>query len=194
MITESTKFKNLAISLVSSPLDPLQSSLQIGSGGGIEKLLLELIYCHRIKIKEDIERFVICTLMSVQHSPDLVRSWVASAYVFLVQHKFLTESPLDTIPSYQQIITSKTSNDELFLRATPLGRATALSGIPPRDALIVLSSLVQARQRLILQSGFHAVYLVTPPSPNIEPCWENYERLLNGLLSEYPVYILQFIF
>jgi hypothetical protein len=34
------------------------------------------------------------------------------------------------------------------------------------------------------------VYLITPPSPNIEPCWEVYERLLDSLLSEYPVRLI----
>jgi hypothetical protein len=84
-------------------------------------------------------------------------------------------------------MTTRADTSTLVIRASPLGRATSLSSIPPRDALVVLSSLVQARKRLILQSGFHAVYLITPPSPNIEPCWEVYERLLDSLLSEYPV-------
>jgi hypothetical protein len=51
----------------------------------------------------------------------------------------------------------------------------------------VLASLSQARRRLVLQSGFHAVYLVTPPAPSVEPCWNDYERLLDNLLTEYPV-------
>ncbi len=174
MIPDSIKYKTLATTLVSSPLDPLSSSLQVGCGGGIEKLLLELIYCQRIKTKADVERFTICTLMNVQHPLDSVIEWVALAYSFLVKHQFLTES-------------SRIDQAEIFLRATPFGRATALSGIPPRDSLVVLSSLTQARKRLILQSGFHAVYLVTPPSPNIEPCWEIFERIIDGLLSEYPV-------
>ncbi len=177
MIPDSLKYKTLATTLVSSPLDPLSSSLQIGSGGGIEKLILELIYCQRIKTKVDVERFTICTLMNVQHPPDSVKEWVALAYSFLVKHQFVTESTRQSLSIEQ----------EVFLRATPFGRATALSGIPPRDSLVVLSSLTQARKRLILQSGFHAVYLVTPPSPNIEPCWEIFERILDGLLSEYPV-------
>jgi hypothetical protein len=74
IIPDTPKYKSLAVTLASAPLDPLQSSLQIGSGGGIEKLLLELIYFQRIKSKEDIDHFIFCTLMSVQHSPDMVCS------------------------------------------------------------------------------------------------------------------------
>ena len=69
MISNTTRHKSLATTLVSAPLDPLQSSLQIGSGGGIEKLLLELIYCQRMKTRQDLDSFVVCTLMNVQHPP-----------------------------------------------------------------------------------------------------------------------------
>lgn len=77
------KYKSLAITLSSAPLDPLQSSLQIGAGGGIEKLLLELIYCQRIKSIEDIEHFIVCTLMSVQHPRESVIPCVFLSDVYL---------------------------------------------------------------------------------------------------------------
>lgn len=78
MISNTTRHKSLATTLVSAPLDPLQSSLQIGSGGGIEKLLLELIYCQRMKTRQDLDSFVVCTLMNVQHPPLQVNPLIPS--------------------------------------------------------------------------------------------------------------------
>jgi hypothetical protein len=78
MISNIPRHKSLAMTLVSAPLDPLQSSLQIGSGGGIEKLLLDLIYCQRMKTRQDLNSFVVCTLMNVQHPPHLVSQLFSS--------------------------------------------------------------------------------------------------------------------
>eukprot|EP00602_Paraphysomonas_sp_CaronLab_P010721 CAMPEP_0185039172 /NCGR_PEP_ID=MMETSP1103-20130426/35752_1 /TAXON_ID=36769 /ORGANISM="Paraphysomonas bandaiensis, Strain Caron Lab Isolate" /LENGTH=110 /DNA_ID=CAMNT_0027577955 /DNA_START=99 /DNA_END=427 /DNA_ORIENTATION=+ len=98
---------------------------------------------------------------------------------------------MEFLLSQQFVVLSNDTSSETrscteYLRATPLGKATALSGIAPRDAVVVLASLTQARRSLILQSGFHAVFLVTPPSPSVEPCWSEYERMLDGFLTEYP--------
>lgn len=50
----------------------------------------------------------------------------------------------------------------------------------------VLSSLQQARKKLILQSGFHVIFLVTPPCSHIQPHWDSYEMLLDGVLTDHP--------
>jgi DNA polymerase theta len=52
--------------------------------------------------------------------------------------------------------------------------------------LQVLSPLQQARRRLILQSGFHVIFLVTPPSTHIRPNWDSFESLLDGVLTDHP--------
>lgn len=74
--------------------------------------------------------------------------------------------------------------------ASPLGRATTLSGLPPADAVTVLESLQKARKRLVLKSGFHSIFLSTPPSTSIEPNWSIFEPLLANLQKEYPVNFL----
>jgi hypothetical protein len=41
--------------------------------------------------------------------------------------------------------------------------------------------------RLILSTGFHLVFLVTPPfTSSVEPDWTNYERVVDTLYREYP--------
>jgi hypothetical protein len=71
--------------------------------------------------------------------------------------------------------------------ASPLGRATALSGIAPRDATIVIKHLQLARNRLILKSGLHCVFLVTPPfASGLEPPWDKLEPLFSYVIREYP--------
>jgi hypothetical protein len=45
----------------------------------------------------------------------------------------------------------------------------------------------RARARLILQSGLHLVFLVTPPfSTSVEPTWTGYERVVDTLYREHP--------
>lgn len=73
------------------------------------------------------------------------------------------------------------------LRPSQLGLATALSGISPVDALTVLPSLQQACRRFVLKTGFHAVFLATPPNASISPVWSDYETILNAMYTDYPV-------
>ena len=82
---------------------------------------------------------------------------------------------------------SNSSSIENRYVATPLGRATALSGLSPSDAVVVLGSLLAARTRLVLRSGLHAVFLSTPPHTGVQPAWDRFERLVAMLLKDYPV-------
>ncbi len=72
------------------------------------------------------------------------------------------------------------------LAPSPLGVATTLSGIAPKDAVAILRPLLEARSKLILKGGLHPVFLVTPPSTSIEPDWNNYEKVLDVLYREHP--------
>lgn len=82
----------------------------------------------------------------------------------------------------EQFIQSSSSHD---LSPSPLGVATTLSGIAPKDAVQILRPLLEARRKLILRGGLHPVFLVTPPSTTIEPDWNNYERILDTLYKEH---------
>jgi hypothetical protein len=70
--------------------------------------------------------------------------------------------------------------------ATPLGKATALSGLSPLAAVPVLLSLQAARARLVLRAGLHAVFLATPPDTRLPPRWAAFEGLLAVLGRDYP--------
>lgn len=78
------------------------------------------------------------------------------------------------------------NTSEGSLLASPLGKATTLSGIAPKDAIDILKPLMKARTEMILSGGLHAVFLVTPPSTSIEPDWTNYSKLLSYLFHEHP--------
>jgi replicative superfamily II helicase len=52
--------------LIIGDLDPLESSLHLGCGGGIEKLLLEMVVSRRICDESELMSFVKCSLMSIQ--------------------------------------------------------------------------------------------------------------------------------
>ena len=83
----------------------------------------------------------------------------------------------------EQFIQASSSHD---LSPSPLGVATTLSGIAPKDAVQILRPLLEARRKLILKGGLHPVFLVTPPSTTIEPDWNNYEKILDTLYREHP--------
>lgn len=58
--------------LLTAELDPLKSSLHLGHGGGLEKLLLEMIACGRLSKEQSIFQFIGCTLMNTQLPADQV--------------------------------------------------------------------------------------------------------------------------
>lgn len=62
-----------------------------------------------------------------------------------------------------------------------------MSGIPPKEAVIILKSLEQAKSKLILKSGLHATFLVTPPTTSIEPYWDKLDVILHTFYKEHPV-------
>ena len=68
-----------------------------------------------------------------------------------------------------------------------LGCTLHPAGLPPTDAIVIFTPLENARRRLILRSGFHLVFLVTPTTTNIEPNWSNYENIVTTLYRENKV-------
>ena len=75
----------------------------------------------------------------------------------------------------------------MSLRPSQLGIATTYSGVSPADALDIYGPLEQAKKRFIFASGFHAVYLVTPPSTSVVPMWSDFEAIANALYTDHPV-------
>eukprot|EP01041_Mallomonas_annulata_P000304 gene304-549_t len=186
MIDNNLCQRRLAVRLCVDPIEPLQSTLHAASGGGFEKLLLEMICCRRLTRRDQVFTFASCSLLSVQRSQSEIECWVQRALSFLVDNQFIIETA--------EVSPNGGDNDVYATVATPLGRATALSGIAPRDALPVLSSLQRARVNLVLRSNFHPVFLCTPPSPCLEPNWTRYELMIDALLSDYPTHLTSSVF
>eukprot|EP01034_Spumella_vulgaris_P021378 gene21378-27408_t len=160
--------KDHAQHLLTADLDPLVSTLHVAHGGGLEKLLLEMVSCGRLVREAQVMDFVDCTLMKVQQPSDKILTHTREALLFLKKEQFVQTS---------------TRGD---LAPSPLGVATTLSGIAPKDAVQILKSLQDARAKLILKGGLHPVFLVTPPTTTIEPDWNNYEKVLDVLFREHP--------
>ena len=157
-----------AYRILTSDLEPLQSTLHHASGGGLEKLLLELISCKRLERETEVSKFIECTLMNAQLSEEHVKEHTKTALTFLIKEQFILYTKGGSFTPSQ------------------LGRATCLSGIAPRDAVHVLKPLFKARSKLILKGGLHCVFLITPPSTPIEPDWENYSKVLDALYKDHP--------
>jgi hypothetical protein len=186
--------------LLTGELEPLKSSLHLGNGGGIEKLLLEMISCGRLREETAVMDFIRCTLMNTQVPGEQVMKYVTEAMVFLKKEQFVLSSrtvPTTNSNKNSNIITESLVQTESkqeqgpisnLLYVSPFGKATSLSGIPPKDAPIILQSLLQAKRQLIsLTTGFHLLYLITPISCTIiEPDWSNYENFYLLFHKEFP--------
>ena len=68
MNSQSKLERDHAVHIMSSDLEPLNSNLHLGYGGGIEKLLLELMSCDYIQTEDDVNSFISETLFSKQYS------------------------------------------------------------------------------------------------------------------------------
>jgi hypothetical protein len=54
IVPNSSQGRSLGEKLLVSAMEPLLSSLQVGSGGGVEKLLMEMIYCQKVTTEEQV--------------------------------------------------------------------------------------------------------------------------------------------
>ena len=178
MIDGRKHHRKLCGELFHGKLAPLESALHHGYGGGIEKLLLDIIACRKIKCESQLESFMKCTLLWTQKSIDnelsKVLSWTNEALKFIKENNFILNLPCND-----------NDGDKRPLVASALGIATVSSGINPKESVEVLQSLLAARKKLILRSNFHCVFLVTPPSSNIEPPWSNMATMVTDIYSDY---------
>jgi hypothetical protein len=149
-------------------VEPLTSTLHKANGGGLEKLVLEMISCGRLKSDDEVKEFVKCTLMTIQQPVQLVQDYTNEVLTFLRKEHFVPKSR------------------DGSLSPSPLGKATTLSGISPKDVMQIIHPLLKARSKLILKGGLHPVFLITPPDTRIEPDWANYRRIVDDLYRDHP--------
>jgi hypothetical protein len=143
-----------------------------------------MIYCQKIKDFDEVKRFVACTLLSVQQSEQDVRTWTLEALTFLQQYQFLLQYKNESFNT-TSLVSDKASDLPLsspsssfseehraqggaaggahamaLLAASPLGRATTLSGIPPKDAVLVRGYL--CGNKLYYYLFLCSVYMLCP--------------------------------
>lgn len=63
VVCASAAHRALARRLVTGDIDPLLSSLHLGAGGGLEKLLLEMVVCKKLASDDEALEFVTHTLL-----------------------------------------------------------------------------------------------------------------------------------
>lgn len=109
--------------------------------------------------RQDIDRFVNCTLLSAQKAMKNAENPVAdeesdSNYIndaleFLIEYEFV------------RLQTDEETETSAYV-ATRLGAACLASSMPPTDGLLLFAELQKSRRCFVLESELHAVYLVTP--------------------------------
>lgn len=129
----------------------------------LKRALLEVISSGVASSREDIDRFVNCTLLSAQNSVQQAdeekdketheedSTFVCDALDFLVEYEFI------------RLQMDEESDTQKYV-ATRLGAACLASSMPPTDGLILFAELQKSRRCFVLESELHAVYLVTPYS------------------------------
>lgn len=160
--------QNFAVHLFTAGLPPLCSALLDGSGGGVERIILEMICAGALETEEDVHKFMSNTLFAQQTPKERVQTAAADALEFLLRNQFIQSVPVG-------------EEGAMRLSALQPGKACFHAGMSPFDAVEVLRSLSQAQRRLILSSDLHLVYLVTPPHPPFQPDWDNYMRVFAKL-------------
>ena len=197
MVQESSgEDKAKAVELVCGDVVPLRSQLHLGKGGGLEKLLLETIYLSiknenvtQLANSGDIDRFLQCTLLSVQFSDKELQGWGANAMKYLRQGKLVGQvhdihHARAQESSKMDVQSNTTQLSKILL--TPVGVAAVLSGVAPKDCVTNIQELLGARDRLILQTGLHCLFLVTPPFSNLSVKWTSYDDIYDKLCRKYP--------
>ena len=143
----------------------------------MSRLLLDAICADLTSFDSDIHFLLSLTLLRHQSdSAGRIESLGDQTLAWLSRHDFIrrmpniaglrsTRPPFD-VPSH-------------VWRASPLGQATTVSALSPKDATIIHAHLSAARERLVLEGGLHALFLITPLHVNINVDWDVYAEVRN---------------
>lgn len=138
----------------------------------MKRALLEVISAGVANTKEELDKFLNCTLLYAQKQYNHNNKETniendetdldANALDFLIEYEF--------IRLHKNVEGgNKEGEDEVEVKeeryvATRLGMACLSASIPPTDGLMLLAELQKSRRCFVLESELHAVYLVTPYS------------------------------
>ncbi|XP_046737079.1 DNA polymerase theta [Diprion similis] len=137
--------KIAAESLLSAPLDPVESCLE-GSGPLI-RALLEAVASEVACTPADINLYARCMLASFNPENN-VDTHTKEAMNYLTINEFIT--------------VQETKEKEQRWVATALGKACLASSVSPGDGLFLFEELQRARKCFVLETELHIIYLVTP--------------------------------
>ncbi|XP_046614510.1 DNA polymerase theta [Neodiprion virginianus] len=137
--------KKAAESLLSAPLDPVESCLE-GSGPLI-RALLEAVASEVACTPVDINLYGRCMLASFNPENN-VGTHTKEAMDYLTTHEFIT--------------VQETKEKEQRWVATALGKACLASSVSPGEGLFLFEELQRARKCFVLETELHIIYLVTP--------------------------------
>ncbi|EDV42218.1 uncharacterized protein Dana_GF17871 [Drosophila ananassae] len=145
--------------LVTAQLQPISSCLEMDGSTHLKRALLEVISSGVATTRQDIDRFVNCTLLSAQKAmkndenpvadEESDSNYINDALDFLIEYEFI------------RLQTDEETETSAYV-ATRLGAACLASSMPPTDGLLLFAELQKSRRCFVLESELHAVYLVTP--------------------------------
>jgi DNA polymerase theta len=174
-------------------LPPMQSALDRGQGGGVERAVLEVVAGGLAGGEGWLELFARSTLYAAQQAGGggageaRVLARFRAALAFLLQHRFVqglaVAGPLPAPPTPPHTHPpSPAEHGHLArltdLRSTHLGAATFFAAMAPHDAVDILSALSGAASRgVILTSDLHVLFLCVPPNRKFfHPVWADIYR------------------
>ncbi|XP_015480667.1 helicase POLQ-like isoform X2 [Parus major] len=170
------KDKHLVQDLVHSPLENCYSNLLLELTKGMQSLLLSLVGLKIAVTHEEIDNFMLCTLLGVQQQ-------------LLSKEKSLSEIIKDGLENLIEKgllkgrISEKDYNSKSTLTITPLGKATYKGSIDLAYCNLLYRDLKKGLEGLVLESNLHLLYLSTPydMTSTCSPDWMIYLRQFNQL-------------
>ena len=140
----------------------------------LRRALLEIIASGIATTSQDIEFYIMCTLLFAELSQRFHKSKSASSKITPIKNpatlaQSLLQSTIEYLLANEFIsvrdAADKTGESDKILNATyyatQLGAATVASALSPEEALIVFSELRKARKSFVLENELHILYLVS---------------------------------
>lgn len=144
----------------------------------MSRLLLDAICADLTPFDSDIHFLLSLTLLRHQSdSAGRIEALGDQTLAWLARHDFIRRMP--NIAGLRSTRPPFNVPSHVW-RASPLGQAATVSALSPKDATIIHAHLSAARERLVLEGGLHALFLITPLHVNINVDWDVYAEVRNG--------------
>ncbi|WIA38253.1 hypothetical protein OEZ86_001594 [Tetradesmus obliquus] len=156
------------LQIINAGADAISSCLA-ESQRGLRQALLGVIGLGMVACEQDIQEYVDCSLLAVTEEYEaVVKPSALQAMKWLRDNKLISIESVGGVRSCQP---------------TLLGKAAAMSGLKPEEALSVEHDLDRARDRLCTRSDAQLTYLVTPVYDQLNLTQEHWQILDDELAS-----------